>query len=518
MSGITHPEECSGELRLLYEISTLLSASLDIETVLRPVLETLARHIDMQRGIITIVNRKMGDIVIEEAWGYDPHEIEKGHYQPGEGIIGRVIETGNPVTVPRIAEEPHFLDKTGARKKEDTRILSFICVPIKTGSEVLGAIGIDVPFKSDTTLDAMVRILLIVASSISQAVRLRQAREEEMVKLREENERLQAALQTRFKPSNVVGNSKIMRTLYQHIEQVSNTSATVLLLGESGVGKERIAHAIHYSSSRANAPFVKINCAAIPQSLIESELFGHEKGAFTDAAATRKGRFELADGGTLFLDEIAEMPLATQATFLRVLQEREFERVGGCHTIRVNVRLIAATNRNLEKLMAEGLFREDLFYRLNVFPLVIPPLRERKTDILLLADYFVERFSREHGKKIHSISSPATQLLMAHDWPGNVRELENCIERAVILSTDGTIHSYHLPPGLQRERSGQLVQGKTLTGIMEAVEREILVEELKKTGGNMARAAENLGITERMMGLRVAKYGLRNKGVDNVTE
>ncbi len=511
-------EHCSCELSLLYEISAILSQSLDIETVLNSVMETMGRHVGIQRGIITILNRSRGDITIGEAWGYGMGEIEKGHYQPGEGIIGRVIETGNPVAIPRIADEPDFLDRTGARRNQDTRSISFVCVPIKAGTEAIGAIGIDIPYNPDNTLDGIMKLMMIIAASISQAVRLRQAREEEMVKLREENERLQAALQTQYRPSSVIGNSKIMRLLYQQIDQVSSTGATVLLLGESGVGKERIAHAIHYNSPRAEAPFIKLNCAAIPESLIESELFGHEKGAFTNAVNARKGRFELADGGTIFLDEIGEMPMAVQATFLRVLQEREFERVGGCRTIRVNVRIIAATNRNLEKLIAEGRFREDLFYRINVFPLVIPPLCERKTDILLLVNHFIERFSKEHGKKIRSISAPATHLLMSYDWPGNVRELENCIERAVILSTDGNLHSYHLPAGLQKTRRDPNTRTGGLQETMESVEREILREELKRTGGNVSRAAANLGVTERMMGLRVVKYGLKDKGAEDVDD
>ncbi|MBN1615969.1 MAG: sigma 54-interacting transcriptional regulator [Spirochaetales bacterium] len=507
-SALHQTEHGSNELRLLYDIGSLLCEAPDIETVLPPVLETIARYLSIHRGIITIVNRNNGEIVIEEAWGYGTGEIEKGHYQPGEGIIGRVIETGNPVAVPRISEEPRFLDRTGARKGEDTRSLSFICVPIKAGNETLGAIGIDTPYIPGVSLDSVVKLLSIIASSISQAVKLRQDREEEFAKLREENERLQAALHDQFRPSTVVGNSKIMRLLYQQIEQVSPTNATVLLLGESGVGKERIAHAIHYGSPRANRSFIKLNCAAIPESLVESELFGHEKGSFTNAVSARKGRFELADQGTLFLDEIGEMPLPAQATFLRVLQEREFERVGGSETLKVNVRIIAATNRDLERLVREGRFREDLFYRLNVFPLIVPPLRERKTDILLLANYFLEKFSKEHGKKILTISSPATHLLMKYEWPGNVRELENCMERAVILSTDETIHSYHLPPGMQTGGDGATRSGG-LTEVMDAVEREILIEELGRTGGNVARAAANLGITERMMGLRVRKHGLR---------
>lgn len=507
-SAFHQTEHGSNELRLLYDIGSLLCEAPDIETVLPPVLETIARYLSIHRGIITIVNRNNGEIVIEEAWGYGTGEIEKGHYQPGEGIIGRVIETGNPVAVPRISEESRFLDRTGARKGEDTRSLSFICVPIKAGNETLGAIGIDTPYIPGVSLDSVVKLLSIIASSISQAVKLRQDREEEFAKLREENERLQAALHDQFRPSTVVGNSKIMRLLYQQIEQVSPTNATVLLLGESGVGKERIAHAIHYGSPRANRSFIKLNCAAIPESLVESELFGHEKGSFTNAVSARKGRFELADQGTLFLDEIGEMPLPAQATFLRVLQEREFERVGGSETLKVNVRIIAATNRDLERLVREGRFREDLFYRLNVFPLIVPPLRERKTDILLLANYFLEKFSKEHGKKILTISSPATHLLMKYEWPGNVRELENCMERAVILSTDETIHSYHLPPGMQTGGDGATQSGG-LTEVMDAVEREILIEELGRTGGNVARAAANLGITERMMGLRVRKHGLR---------
>lgn len=516
-SDSAHNHNQTNELHLLYDISALLSQAPDVETVLAPVLETIAAHLEIHRGVITILNRKKGDIAIEEAWGYGIGEIEKGHYQPGEGIIGRVIETGNPVAVPSIAEEPLFLDRTGARKGQDTRSLSFVCVPIKAGSEVLGAIGIDFPSSFGFKLDSIVRILTIVASSISQAVKLRQDREEELEKLRDENERLQAALHSQYRPASVVGNSKIMRLLYQQIEQVSATNATALLLGESGVGKERIAHAIHYSSPRSAASFIAVNCAAIPENLIESELFGHERGSFTNAIATRKGRFELADGGTLFLDEIGEMPLSVQATFLRVLQEKEFERVGGSETLRVNVRIIAATNRNLEQRMRQGLFREDLYYRLNVFPMVIPPLRERKTDIMLLANHFLETFCSEYNKKIKTISSPATHLLMKYDWPGNVRELENCMERAVILSTDGTIHSYHLPPGMQQHFEGRKSTG-SLQDVMDAVEREILIEELGRTDGNVTRAAQNLGITERMMGLRVKKYGLKKRSDKHVDE
>ena len=505
-------EQELGELRLLYDISTLLAENLDVQQVLPAVLETISRQVGMLRGTITILNRNSSEIAIEEAWGYDAREIRRGHYLPGEGVTGRVIETGSPMAVPRISEEPLFLDRTGARKGLDTRDISFVCVPIKNGAEVIGAIGIDVPHAPQKKLSALVRLFSIIASSISQAVRLRQATQEELDKLKEENSRLHEELHTRYRPENVIGNSKIVRDLYRQMEQVSATNATVLLLGESGVGKEKIAHAIHYSSPRAGKPFVKLNCAAIPENLIESELFGHEKGAFTDAVATRKGRFESADCGTIFLDEIGEMPLAVQSKFLRVLQEREFERVGGSQTIHVNIRVIAATNRNLGELIRQGRFREDLYYRLNVFPLVVPPLRERKTDIPLLATHFAEKFAKEHSKPIRSIETTAINLMMAYDWPGNVRELENCIERAVILATDDSLHSYHLSPCLlSADPSGSSGPARhgTLTEMTEAFEREIIKEEFERCNGNIAKTAESLGVTERIMGLRVAKYGLK---------
>jgi Nif-specific regulatory protein len=256
---------------------------------------------------------------------------------------------------------------------------------------------------------------------------------------------------------------------------------------------------------------VKVNCAALPESVIESELFGHERGAFTGAVASRKGRFELAAGGTLFLDEIGDLSPSVQIKLLRVLQEKEFERVGGTATIKSDVRLITATNRDLEKLIEGEGFRQDLYYRLNVFPVHIPPLRERRTDILLLADYFAERYSRQNHKNVRRISTPAIDMLMAYHWPGNVRELENCVERAVLLSDDNVIHGHHLPPTLQTaEASGTVVRG-TLRATLERVERELIGEALKSSRGNMAGAAEALGITERIMGLRVRKYRIQPK-------
>ncbi len=384
-------------------------------------------------------------------------------------------------------------------------------MPIKLGREVIGALSADRPASSAAALQDDARILSVVASLIAQAVRLRQSAQEERERLVEENLRLQDELKDRFRPSNIIGNSKAMEEVYQLIAQVSASDTTVLLRGESGTGKELVAHALHYASRRAAKPFIKVNCAALPEGVIESELFGHEKGAFTGAVAARKGRFELAQGGTLFLDEIGDLSAGMQIKLLRVIQEKEFERVGGTATIKADVRLIAATNRELENLIEKESFRQDLYYRLNVFPIHIPPLRERRTDILLLADFFAERYSRQNHKNVRRISTPAIDMLMAYHWPGNVRELENCIERAVLLSDDDVIHGHHLPPTLQTaEASGTIPRG-TLRVTLERVEKELLVEALKSSRGNMAAAAASLGVTERIMGLRVHKYGITSK-------
>ncbi len=299
-----------------------------------------------------------------------------------------------------------------------------------------------------------------------------------------------------------------MQMVYDLIAQVSKSDTTVLIRGESGTGKELVAHAIHFNSLRAVKPFIKVNCGALPESVVESELFGHEKGAFTGAIATRKGRFELANGGTIFLDEIGDLSPTTQIKLLRVLQEREFERVGGTATIKTNVRIITATNRDLEHLIAEGRFRQDLYYRLDVFPIHIPPLRERKTDIPLLADFFVEKYSKANNKTVRRISTPAIDMLMTYHWPGNVRELENCMERAVLLSSEQVIHGHHLPPTLQTAEASGTTHAGTLEGTLERVERDLLVDALKAARGNRAKAARALGISERIMGLRVQRFGI----------
>ena len=499
------------ELSLLFEVSQILDGSIDMKQIVSPVLKAVADQMSMERGTITLLNRNTGEISIEAAYGLSNSQRERGRYLLGEGITGKVVQTGKPMVIPDISEDPQFLNRTGARKATAKRRISFICVPIKIGNETIGAFSCDRPTTDQLSLDDDVRLLSILVSMIAQAVKLRQQVQEERQRLVEENTRLQAKLKDRFKPANIIGNSRAMQEVFDLIAQVSKSEATVLIRGESGTGKELVAHALHYNSLRAEKPFIKVNCAALPETVIESELFGHEKGAFTGAISTRHGRFELANGGTIFLDEIGDLSATTQVKLLRVLQEKEFERVGGNETIRTNVRIITATNRNLEELLETSGFREDLYYRLNVFPIHIPPLRDRKSDITLLADFFTEKYGSQNLKSIKRISTSAIELLTNYHWPGNVRELENSIERAVLLSSDEVIHGHLLPPTLQSAESTGTELHSTLSEAMDNLERELILDSLKSTKGNMARAARLLGITERIMGLRIKKHGLDTK-------
>jgi Nif-specific regulatory protein len=499
------------ELSLLFELSQAIAHSLNLKEIMGPILKLMAEYMGMHRGTISLVNKNTGEIMIEEAYGLSDSEQARGKYKIGEGITGKVVETGKPVVIPKIKESPFFLDRTGARSNIEKKDISFICVPIKIGTQTVGALSVDRLFDENVVLDEDVRLLTIISSMISQAVRVRLDAQEERISLLEENKRLQQELKDRFRPSNITGNSNKMMEVYDLIAQVAGSDTSVLIQGESGTGKELVAHAIHYNSKRAKKPFIRVNCAALPESVIESELFGHEKGAFTGAMTQRKGRFELAEGGTLFFDEIGDLSAAIQIKLLRVLQEKEFERVGGNQTIKTDVRIIAATHRDLEDLIEKEQFRQDLFYRLNVFPIHISPLRDHKSDILLLCDYFIEKYNKKSHKDVKRVSTPAIDMLMSYHWPGNVRELENCIERAVVLSTDGVIHGHHLPPSLQTAEATHTQVKGSLKDNLENVEKELIFDALKSSRGNMAKAAAVLGITERIMGLRVQKYEIDYK-------
>jgi len=496
------------ELSCLVEVAQALDSNLDLRDAARPLLKAVSKHLRMKRGKFLLLNRRTEQVTVEEAHGLSLTEEEQSRYAHGSGLIGRVVATGQPALGLSSSDEPRFLKRTGPPTEVPKREISWICAPVRLGRQVVGALCVDRLFEPTVPVAEDLRVLSVIASMVGRAVRLRESVQEERQRLVAENIRLHEELKDRFRPDNIIGNSHEMQEVYDLVARVCKMETTVLLLGESGVGKELVAHAVHYNSPRADGSFVKVNCAALPENILESELFGHEKGAFTGAHTERKGRFELADGGTIFLDEIGDLTPRMQIRLLRVLQEREFERVGGTETIQVDVRVIAATNRELEELTDPARFRQDLYYRLNVFPIHIPPLRERKTDILLLADYFVEKYSRKYAKEIKRISTPAIDMLVVYHWPGNVRELENCIERAVLMSNDDVIHGHHLPPTLQTaEASGTTLRG-TLGEKLDALERELIVEALKSSRGNRAKAARALGITERLMGLRVRKHAI----------
>jgi Nif-specific regulatory protein len=425
----------------------------------------------------------------------------------GEGITGNVIQSGQAMVVPKVSQEPMFLDRFDRKKMTDKEI-SFICVPISIGQGTIGAISTDIAFEKTTSLDEHKRFLSIIANMIANDVKARHEVAIQKRLLEDENIRLHHELEDRFRPENIIGNSNAMRDVYRQIHQVSTSDTTVLIRGESGTGKELVAHAIHYSSPRAKGPFVKVNCAALNENLLESELFGHEKGAFTGATQTRTGRIEEASGGTLFLDEIGDFFPSVQVKLLRFLQEREFERVGSSKTLKSNARIIAATNHDLEIEVEKESFRRDLYYRINVFPIFLPPLRDRKDDILLLSDYFIEEYSEKMKKDVRRITTPAINMMVAYHWPGNVRELENCIERAVLLSTDGVIHGHHLPPTLQTSDASGTAGSGSLKERLEIFERDVIVDALKRCNGNIAATARDLETTPRVIRYKVEYLGI----------
>jgi Nif-specific regulatory protein len=493
-------------LSTLLEISQALSGTLNLKSSMQRVLQILIRHHGVVRGMVTLLRE--GELQVEAIEGFDDR-ARAISFKVGEGITGQVVQSGKPIVVPRISKEPDFLNRMPRRADLARNELSFICVPIAVQRTTAGTLAVDLKFKAERDYESSVKFFGIVSSMIAQALNVQRLVEEERRRLVDENTHLRQELRERYDFSNIIGTSGPTRQMYEQVAQVAQTNTTVLIRGESGTGKELIAHAIHYNSLRAKKPFVKVSCAALPDTLIESELFGYEKGAFTGANARKKGRFELAEGGTIFLDEIGDINASTQVKLLRVLQEREFERLGGTESVRVNVRVIAATNKDMEKAIADGTFREDLYYRLNVFTIFVPPLRDRKADLLLLADHFLEKFSREHGKVIKRISTPAIDMLMSYHWPGNVRELENALERSVLVCDGQVIHGHHLPPSLQTAEGSGTVTRVSLKDAVEGFERDLIQDALKTTRGNRAKAARLLDTTERIL-----NYKVRNLGVD----
>ncbi|MBN2845754.1 MAG: sigma 54-interacting transcriptional regulator [Deltaproteobacteria bacterium] len=492
-------------IEALYAISQALSNLAAQDERLVSALGIIENKLEMERATLLLLSADGEELVFEVASGIPKGTAGNISYRRGEGITGRVLQTGNSEIIPCISEEPEFRNRIHKRPGVDNMEWSFICVPVSIGNEVIGALSVDIEFAKDRELHEDERILTVVASLIAHDVRTHRQSILQRKALEEENRRLRSQLDDSLRPDNIVGSSDRMRAVYQKIHQVAESDATVMIRGESGTGKELVATALHYNSHRADKPFIKVNCAALSESLLESELFGHEKGAFTGALQKRIGRIEESEGGTLFLDEIGDFSPAIQVKMLRVLQEREYTRVGSNEERKANIRFVVATNRDLEDLVQKELFRQDLYYRINVFPIFLPPLRERREDILNLANHFVERYAKKMGKEIHRISTTAINMMMAYHWPGNVRELENCMEHAVLLCPGEAIQGSHLPPTLGMPKADEDAVAGSFTSRVSQLEKDMIMDALKRCKGNVSAAARELGITSRMVRYKIEK-------------
>jgi Nif-specific regulatory protein len=490
------------ELRLLTALGETLGSALDPSSFFERTMGVLAAELGMIRGTLVLLDRTRNRLRIAAAHGLTPAERARGEYAVGEGVTGRVVETGRPEVVSDIGEDPRFLDRTASRRAAYECPIAFICVPLRVDGEVVGALSVDRPFAVQATLEKDLRLLTIVASTVSQVLKINRLVRVEKEEILARDRGLLEELRSRYRLDRVAGESGAIQRVLATAAAAAKSRASVLITGETGTGKELVANVVHYNSDRAEGPLVKVNCGALPETLLESELFGHVRGAFTGAVRDRKGRFEVADGGTLFLDEVGEMSPRLQVKLLRVLQEMQFEPVGGQRTVRVDVRVVAATNTDLKKRMREGTFREDLYYRLNVIPVHLPPLRERREDIPVLVDHFLGIYSERNRKKVTKLSREVLDLLVGYDWPGNVRELENTVERAVVLAPGEVISRDLLP--------AEIVEG---SGARRAAGPAGTEEELHDLVAEACDASTELGAVLKRLGGIVEEAVLR-KGLE----
>ena len=521
------------EIAAIHEVAKILTSTQNLERALGIALRTLQTFLGFDRAAIFRPDETTREIRMTVAAGYTAEQRDRARYVWGEGIIGKTMKTGSPIALPDVRKEPTFLDKSRAHGKSQGPPLSYVSVPIRIGSETLGVIAAERTGPAGSrTLESDARTLTVVGCLIGQSLKLHKAIERLQDEFRRQRQEFEKTIRKTYRIESIIGQSKRMQEVFAAVTSVASSRATVLLRGESGTGKEMIARAIHQGGPRAERPFIAVNCAALPETLLESELFGHKRGAFTGAVDERKGRFEEASGGTIFLDEIGDIPPPTQVKLLRVLQERRFERLGENRSVASDVRIIAATNADLEKMVSGGTFREDLYYRLNVIPIFLPPLRDRREDIPALTDHFLERFNREHGKNV-AFSRGALDLLLEYRWTGNVRELENLVERAVVMAKGPVIEAQDLPrairlpaappgdappgpqpfpaapsadagPSYAAPSPGQRARGEYLKDL----ERDELRRALEGTGWVIARAAKVLGWTPRQVAYKMKKFGL----------
>ncbi|MBI1335835.1 MAG: GAF domain-containing protein [Phycisphaera sp.] len=526
------------ELDILEGVSQILGETLELSQVFQRAMSLFSESLGVERASL-VLNDEASDVLrIVAAVGLSHEEMQRGRYGLGEGVTGQVIATGKPQIIPDITKHPEFLNRTGSRSLKDAAPgkaspTSFICVPVRDGERYVGAISVDKPFIDQPTLEADARLLTIFAGSIAQTIRIHHQVQLEKTQWLEENKQLKENLHSKYKFDNIIGSSPAMLDVLSVIAQVASSRATVLLLGETGVGKELIAKAVHYNSPRREKPLIRVNCGALSQHLLESELFGHIKGAFTGAVRDKVGRFEAADGGSIFLDEVGTLDPQLQVKLLRVLQEREFERVGDHRTVKVDVRVIAATNLSLEDEVRKGTFREDLYYRLNVVTVNIPPLRSRREDIPRLIDFFLDRYNRENNRSLRKISRDVLNTLLRYPWPGNVRELENTVERAVVMSsgeefnedllplqirlfahqvrsqaTDESIESIAANLASHAIRQYQANEGEVYQLVVNELEKHLIREALGHNGGVKTRTADFLGINRNTLNKKVKDLGI----------
>ncbi|MGD8570420.1 MAG: nif-specific transcriptional activator NifA [Gammaproteobacteria bacterium] len=500
----------AAELDTLFRVSQVLSQSLNLSETLQGVLLQIHEKGGLRNGMVSLVQPDKGEMLLSAVHG-DPN-VDEVRYRSGEGIVGSILEEGRTVVVKRISDEPRFLGRLGLYDKD----LPFIGVPIRVSGKLVGVLAAQPNQAADSYLTERAQFMEMLGNLIGQAVRLSWEVEKERSDLMRERDSLKRQVRGSYGFSNMVGHTAVMKRVFELIRQVAKWDTTVLIRGESGTGKELIANAIHYNSPRANAPFVKLNCAALPDNLLETELFGHEKGAFTGAVSMRKGRFEQADGGTIFLDEIGEISPTFQAKLLRVLQEGEFERVGGTKTLKVNVRVIAATNKDLESEVEAGEFREDLYYRLNVMPINIPALRERSEDIPDLAEFLIGKIAKAQNRPLE-ITDSAIRMLMRYHWPGNVREMENTLERASIMSEDGKVDRGAISlAGLEDKldvTAAAQPQSKIDLDDPDLDERERVIAALEQTGWVQAKAARLLNMTPRQIAYRIQTLNIKMRHI-----
>lgn len=529
---MSHSEQ---ELDILVEICQILSDGPELSLVFQRAMTLLTDKLGIDKAALLMRDEKYEKMKIVAATGLTPEEKQRGIYAEDEGIIGRLMATGQGQIIPDIRADEDFLDRLGLATTTQDRQISFLCAPIKDADTVVGAISVHKPFLDSPSLDADARLLSIVAGLFAHTVRVHHLLQVENDRLLNENTQLRADLRSKYRFDNIIGESQAMVKVLAEIGQVAPSRATCLLLGETGVGKELIAKAIHYNSPRRDKPLIRVNCSALSPQLLESELFGHVQGAFTGAIRDKVGRFEAADGGTIFLDEVATLDTQMQAKLLRVLQEREFERVGDHHCIKVDVRVIAATNLDLEEQLRNKLFREDLYYRLNVVNIKLPPLRSRREDIEPLIDFFLAKYNAENNRSLRTISYEIRNTLLRYPWPGNVRELENTIERAVVLSLGEDFTENLLPPQIHRfapqkrphsgdtsiemtagklasdaVKQSEMHKGKIYGHVVDQVEQQLIRQALKQTGKNLTNTAKFLGINRNTLREKIRKFGIES--------